>query len=113
MTLLIGCNGGADAFFSGRPFEMAMIHNCIISGSHEAMAELLKIPARLPAAKDSHIDKWQGSIIAWWRNPEKHDHIVASFSKISFDEMVSLEQWVKHNTLLKGKQRHFMKSSQL
>ena len=95
-TMLIsGCKDGADAFFSGRPSDMAMVHNRIIGGNSEAMINLLKVPSRFPDATESHIALWQNSIIAWWRNEEKHELMKISFKKISKNEMYMLREWVR------------------
>ncbi len=100
--LLVGCEEDADDFFSGRPSEMAMVHNRIIGGPSESMIELLRVPSRFPDATETQISQWQGSVIAWWRHPEKHELMIASFRKISRNEMYTLGVWVrvrdKHQT---------------
>lgn len=93
-TLLAGCRQGADQFFSGRPSEMAMVHNRIIGGPPEAMLELLRVPSRFPEATEAHVAQWQESAIAWWRNPEKHGLMNASFDSLSRDEMLALGNWL-------------------
>lgn len=102
VTLNSGCNDEADDFFSGRPSEMAMAHNRVIGGSSEAMIDLLKIPSRFPDATELHIALWQYSIVAWWRNNEKHELMKSSFNKISKNELYMLKVWVrvrdKHHT---------------
>jgi len=100
--LLVGCTGDADDFFSGRPSEMAMVHNRIIAGPPESMIELLRVPSRFPDATETQISQWQESVIAWWRHPEKHELMIASFEKMSRNEMYTLGVWVrvrdKHQT---------------
>jgi hypothetical protein len=107
VTLLAGCKEGADKFFSGRPSEMAMVHNRIIGGPPEAMIELLRVPSRFPDATESHIANWQESAIAWWWNPEKHELMIASFEKISRQDMHALRTWIqvrdKHRSKEKAK----------
>jgi len=98
IVLLTGCREGAEAFFSGRPSEMAMVHNRIIAGSPESMIDLLQVPIRFPDATVSHIGTWQESIIAWWRHAEKHDLMISSFSKISPEEIDALRTWVSIRT---------------
>ena len=93
--LLVGCKEGAEEFFSGRPSEMAMVHNRIIGGPPETMIELLRVPSRFPDATEAHIADWQGSVIAWWGHPEKHELMIASFGKISRNEMYTLKVWVR------------------
>ena len=93
--LLVSCNNGADAFFSGRPSEMSMVHNKIIAGPPETMIELLRIPSRFPDATETHIASWQGSVIAWWMHPQKHELMIDSLGKISRNEMYTLEVWVR------------------
>lgn len=101
-VLLVGCEQGADAFFSGRPSEMSMVHNRIIAGPPETMIELLRIPSRFPDATEAQIAHWQGSVIAWWRHPKKHELMITSFAKMSRNEMYTLRVWVrvrdKHQT---------------
>jgi hypothetical protein len=94
-TLLAGCRQSAEQFFSGRPSEMAMVHNRIIGGPPEAMLDLLRVPSRFPEATEAHVALWQESAIAWWRNPEKHDQMIASFGRLSRDEMQALENWLR------------------
>jgi hypothetical protein len=94
-TLFAGCKEGAEEFFSGRPSEMAMVHNRIIAGPPEAMVELLRVPSRFPDATESHIANWQESVIAWWWHPEKHDLMIASFGKMSREEVHALRDWVR------------------
>lgn len=93
--LLAGCKDDADSFFSGRPSEMSMVHNRIIGGPPETMVELLRVPSRFPDANEAQISDWQGSVIAWWRNAEKHGLMVDSFAKISRHEMYELRVWVR------------------
>ena len=59
------------------------------------MINLLKVPSRFPDATESHIALWQNSIIAWWRNEEKHELMKISFKKISKNEMYMLREWVR------------------
>jgi hypothetical protein len=93
--LLVGCKEGADDFFSGRPSEMAMVHNRIIGGPPESMIELLRVPSRFPDATEAHISHWQDSVIAWWQHPEKHELMIVSFGKISHNELSTLRSWVR------------------
>jgi hypothetical protein len=92
--LLFGCQESADDFFSGRPSEMSLVHGRIIGGPPETMLVLLKIPARFPDATLKHISNWQGSVIAWWIDAEKHNLMVESFSKISHNEMLCFKEWI-------------------
>lgn len=92
--LLTGCKQGADAFFSGRPSEHAMVHNRIIAGGLEEMLVLLRVPARFPDATVPHIANWQESAIAWWWHPEKHNLMVAAFGKLTPAERGALKTWV-------------------
>jgi hypothetical protein len=94
-TILGGCKEGAEEFFSGRPSEMAMVHNRIIAGPPEAMIDLLRVPFRFPDATESHIADWQESVIAWWWHPEKHELMIASFQKITREEAYALRDWVR------------------
>jgi hypothetical protein len=94
-NVLTGCKEGADAFFSGRPSEMSMVHNRIIAGGPETMLALLQVPARFPEATEAQISLWQGSVIAWWRHPEKRNTLVESFGKLSANELHALKQWVR------------------
>ena len=105
VTLFGACKEGADKFFSGRPSEMAMVHNRIIGGPPEAMVELLRVPSRFPDATESHIADWQESVIAWWRNPDKHQLMIASFGKISGDEMHALRNWVRVSDKNRSKEK--------
>lgn len=92
--LLAGCKQGADAFFSGRPSEHAMVHNRIIAGGLEEMLVLLRVPARFPDASVSHIGNWQESTIAWWWHAEKHDLMLAAFGRLTPTERAALKTWV-------------------
>lgn len=94
-TLFAGCKKGAEEFFSGRPSEMAMVHNRIIAGPPEAMVELLRVPSRFPDATESHITDWQESVLAWWWNPKKHEVMITSFGKMSREEVHALRDWVR------------------
>ena len=95
LVLLAGCKKGADEFFSGRPSEMAMVHNRVIGGPPEAMLELLRVPSRFPEATDAHIADWQESAIAWWHHPEKRGLMAASFGTLSREERHALRNWVR------------------
>jgi hypothetical protein len=105
VTLFAGCKEGADEFFSGRPSDMAMVHNRVIGGPPEAMVELLRVPSRFPNATESHIANWQESVIAWWRNPEKHKLMIASFGNISREEMHALKNWVRVRDKYRSKEK--------
>ena len=105
VTLFAGCKEGADEFFSGRPSEMAMVHNRVIGGPPEAMVELLRVPSRFPDAMESHIANWQESVIAWWQNPEKHELMIALFGKISHEEMHALRTWVRVRDTYRSKEK--------
>jgi hypothetical protein len=94
-TLLLGCKPAAEDFFSGRPSKMAEVHNRILAGPPEAMVELLRVPSRFPDATDSHIGQWQASAVAWWRHPQKHQVMLASFKKLSRDEAAALKKWLR------------------
>jgi len=59
------------------------------------MIDLLRVPSRFPDATEAQISDWQGSVIAWWRHPEKHELMVNSFGKISRYEMHALRVWVR------------------
>ena len=107
--LVAACTEGADKFFSGRPSEMAMVHNRIIGGPPEAMVELLRVPSRLPGATEAQVMTWQESIIAWWGTPEKHDVLIASFPKLSREESSALLTWV----LVRGNSRSMEKAAAL
>lgn len=104
-ALLTGCGNGADSFFSGRPSEMAMVHNRVIGGGPEAMIELLRVPLRFPAATEPQISSWQESAIAWWRHSEKRQLMITTFEKMSADEKEALQKWarVRHQHLSKEK----------
>lgn len=91
---LAGCKQGADAFFSGRPSGISMVHNRIIAGGLEEMVALLRVPARFPDANVSHIANWQESAIAWWWHAEKHNLMIAAFGKLTPEEMSALKVWV-------------------
>jgi hypothetical protein len=93
--ILAGCKNDADSFFSGRPSGMAMVHNQIIAGPPESLVELLRIPARFPQANSAQITDWQGSLIVWWKHPEKHELMISSFRKISRYELHNLIVWVR------------------
>lgn len=93
--LFAGCKESAGSFFSGRPSEMAMVHNRIIAGPPEAMVELLRVPSRFPDATEPHIATWQESAIAWWWHPEKHQLMIASFEKMSREEQDTFKNWVR------------------
>lgn len=105
VALLAGCKKGADEFFSGRPSEMAMVHNRVIGGPPEAMVELLRVPSRFREATDAHIADWQESAIAWWQNSEKHGLMVASLGKLSREEMHALTNWVRVRDKHRSKQK--------
>jgi hypothetical protein len=94
-AVLIGSQYRAELFFSGRPSGMTMVHNKVIAGTPEAMIELLRVPSRFPDATGAHIADWQGSVIVWWRHPEKHKLMSTSFNKIPYNDMRSLKAWVK------------------
>jgi hypothetical protein len=104
-TLFAGCKDGAEEFFSGRPSEMAMVHNRIIGGPPEAMVELLRVPSRFPDATESHIASWQESVIAWWWHPEKHEVMIASFGKMSREEVHALRDWVRVRHKYRSKEK--------
>lgn len=89
------CEERAETFFSGRPSQMAMVHNRIIAGPPEAMLELLQVPSRFPDASETHIASWQESVTAWWRHPEKHDLMVVSLRKMSREEIHAFTNWVR------------------
>lgn len=89
------CEERAETFFSGRPSQMAMVHNRIIAGPPEAMLELLQVPSRFPDASETHIASWQESVTAWWRHPEKHDLMVVWFRKMSREEIHAFTNWVR------------------
>ncbi len=93
--LSAGCKDDAASFFSGRPSEMDMVHNRIIAGPPESMIELLRVPSRFPDATEAQISDWQGSVIAWWRHPEKHELMLDSFGKLSRYEVHALQVWVR------------------
>jgi len=93
--VVAGCKHNADSFFSGRPSEMAMVHNQIIAGRPESMVELMKIPSRFPDATEAQISKWQGSMNAWWKHPQMHEVMVSSFQKMSRYELHNLMVWVR------------------
>lgn len=93
--IVAGCRDDADAFFSGRPSGMAMVHNRIIAGPPESMVELLRIPSRFPDATTAQISDWQGSMIAWWKHPEKHKIMLSSFRKMSRHELHNLGVWIR------------------
>lgn len=95
IIFLTSCKENAHFFFSGRPSEMDMVHNRIIAGPPESMIELLKGPSRFPDATAAHISQWQGSVIAWWRHPRKHELMISSFGKLSRNEMYTLRIWVR------------------
>ena len=92
---LVGCEGGADAFSSGRPSEMAMVHNRIIGGPPESMTALLQVPSRFPDANEAQISQWQGSVIAWWRHPEKQGLMIDLFGKLSRNERYTSRVWLR------------------
>ncbi|NTV34189.1 MAG: hypothetical protein HGA50_12985 [Deltaproteobacteria bacterium] len=93
--LSAGCKDNTASFFSGRPSEMDMVHSRIIAGQPESMIELLRVPSRFPNATEAQISDWQGSVIAWWKHPEKQKLMVDSFGKISRYEMHELRVWVR------------------
>ncbi len=55
----------------------------------------MRVPSRFPDATETHIAKWQGSIIAWWRNNDRHEEMKSLFGEISKNEMYILKVWVK------------------
>lgn len=57
--------------------------------------ELLRVPSRFPDATESHIAYWQDSVIAWWGNPEIHALMIASFGKLSHEEMYAFREWLR------------------
>lgn len=93
--LVGGCAENARDFFSGRPSGMAMVHNRIIAGPPEAMADLLRVPSRFPDATEAHVADWQGSLTAWWQNPGKRAIMVAMFRELSPEESRALRNWVR------------------
>ena len=72
-----------------------MLHNRIIAGPPETMIELLMVPSRFPAATEAQISDWQGSVIAWWRHPKKHELMIVSFGKLSRNEISTLRIWLR------------------
>jgi hypothetical protein len=94
VVLLAGCKESADGFFTGRPSGMATVHNRVIAGPPEAMADLLRVPSRFPDATKPHIANWQESVIAWWRHPEKQRLVIVSFGKLSHEEMSAFKKWI-------------------
>jgi len=104
-TFFAGCKKGAEEFFSGRPSEMAMVHNRIIGGPREAMVELLRVPSRFPDATESHIANWQESVIAWWWHSEKREVVIASFGKMSRQEVHALRDWVRVRHKYRSKEK--------
>jgi hypothetical protein len=94
-ALIAGCKDGADAFFSGRPSEMSMVHNRIIGGPPEAMVELLRVPSRFPEATETQIALWQESALAWWLNPEGRGTMTRSFDTLARHEMHELRTWIR------------------
>jgi hypothetical protein len=107
VPLFAGCKKSAEDFFSGRPSEMAMVHNRIVAGPPEAMVELLRVPSRFPDATESHISEWQESLLAWWWSPEKHEVMITSFGKMSREEAHALRDWVRvrHKDRIKEKSK--------
>ena len=93
LLFLVGCKGGAEEFFEGRPSEMSLVHNRIIEGSQDSMIELLKVPSRFPDATDDNISDWQNSIVAWWQVPEKKNLMITSYKKLTQNEMSQLNNW--------------------
>lgn len=93
--LVAGCAENAGDFFSGRPSGMAMVHNRIIAGPPQAMADLLRVPSRFPDATGVHVADWQASLTTWWRNPEKHAVMMAMFRELSAEESLALRNWVR------------------
>lgn len=92
--LLLACRENADSFFSGRPSGMAMIHNRIIAGPPETMVELLRVPARFPDARPEHIDDWQESALAWWRQTERQQGMLAACTQLPPAERAPLRAWL-------------------
>ena len=43
LLFLVGCKGGAEDFFEGRPSEMSLVHNRIIEGSQDSMIDFLML----------------------------------------------------------------------
>src|SRR5690606_31527905 len=93
LLFLVGCKGGAEDFFEGRPSEMSLVHNRIIEGSQDSMIELLKVPSRFPDATDDNISDWQNSIVAWWQVPEKRNLMITSYKKLTQNEVSQLNNW--------------------
>lgn len=93
LLFLVGCKGGAEDFFEGRPSEMSLVHNRIIEGSQDSMIELLKVPSRFPDATDDNISDWQNSIVAWWQVPEKRNLMITSYKKLTRNEVSQLNNW--------------------
>jgi hypothetical protein len=91
----MGCKRGADAFFSGRPSGMSMVHNRIIGGGPETMDALLNVPSRFPDADDAQIGHWQDSVIAWWNHKDKHAVMVTAYSTLDTDEMRDFQKWLR------------------
>ena len=95
VCVAIGCRKGADAFFSGRPSGMAMVHNQVIAGDPESMLVLLRVPSRFPDATDAQIGLWQNSAVAWWQHEEKNAIMVAAFSKLTVSERAEFLRWIR------------------
>jgi hypothetical protein len=95
LCAVVGCRKGADAFFSGRPSGMAMVHNRVIGGGQESMLDLLRVPSRFPDATDEHIGLWQNSVVAWWNHGEKNAVMIASYSKLTAAERSDFVRWVQ------------------
>lgn len=91
---LSACRDATDAFFAGRPSDMAMAHNKALDGSVEAMRELLAIPARFPQANETHYAQWQESPIAWWLAPGGRDRILAALARLTPAERDALAIWL-------------------
>lgn len=95
ILLSTGCKKGAEAFFSGRPSGMSMVHNRIISRAQEGIPELLKVPSRFPDATMDHCLLWQHSLTAWWAHPDKKALMIQSARNLTAVERAELRDWVK------------------
>ena len=93
---LAGCPQGAEAFFSGRPSGMSMVHNHIIGGPPETILDLLRVPGRFPDARPEHIELWQESVIAWWAHADKQAQMLTYAPRLTPTEARALKIWLHH-----------------
>lgn len=71
-----------------------MVHNRVLDGTLETMADLLRVPQRFPEADELQRAMWRGSITAWWNAENGRSRMLDALSRLTEDELRSAEEWL-------------------